>query len=168
MAALCFGKEIKTRHEKALDERPEHLNAGRRQRVGAEPIEEQMRRVGGRAENGDPPARPSVSDTGLVSDTDLPCHTGRDNQDAPDRDEAMRDRTVIPRQQEIDICDRSEYGACRNETRGRRSAVDRITTPRDGGARNGVANWAGHGAPMMADSANFRRERRKWAVYVSD
>src|SRR4029450_9852962 len=56
MSSFGLGKQIQARHEEAVDERPEQLQPVRRQRVGAQPIEEQVRRVGAGAEQRDAPA----------------------------------------------------------------------------------------------------------------
>jgi len=103
----------------------------------------------------------------VVSGSDLTCHGRRDNENEDYGGETMRERSVIARQQQIEIGHGAEQRAGRDETARRAPAVDRVARVGDRGASEDMANWAGHGAPMMADSANFRGLRRKWNISVS-
>src|SRR5262245_8441865 len=112
-----------------------------------------MRRIGGAAHERGTPAK------------DPACHTRRDHEDEQDGDQAVGVCPVIARKQEVDIRDGGEQRAGRDEARRRGAAVDGVAAPRDGGARDRMANWARHAAPMMADSAYFAETRRKSPTY---
>src|SRR6185436_671551 len=85
---------------------------------------------------------------------DPPCHADRENsEDEGDRD-AVRGSPVGRHVEEVDVGQRCAYGTGDREfpagaIRGRL----RAERPGDRSARESMADWAGHGDQMMADSA---------------
>jgi len=98
---------------------------------------------------------------------DLTCHSRRDNENEGHRGKTVREGSVIARQQQIEIGYGAEQRAGRDKTDRRAPAVDRVAGVDDCGASEDVADWARHGAPMMADSAIFQGQRRKSLASVS-
>jgi len=149
MPALGLLEHVPSGDEELRLERPEQLNASGHELVGAEPVEQQMGRVRRSTDRGYPPA------------CDPSCHGRSDHEDKENGHQAVRRGPVKARHQKIQVGRRRQDSGRRQQRRAGLAAVKGIGRPHDGSAGQGVANWARHARPMMADSAMLRAKRRK-------
>ena len=80
MSAFGLREQVPARNEIALRDRPEERNAGRRKRVGGQPVEQQVRAVRNGADESDlPPRLPAEARRAKTGDP--ACHGCRNNED---------------------------------------------------------------------------------------
>jgi hypothetical protein len=117
------------------------LKTVRESPVDAEPVEHEVRRVRRGAHGDDPRAVPA---------RDLACHDGGDNGYDNDGRDAVGYGSMPDRDDQIDVGQRGEAGGGQRQARVRTGSAG--VRYRDAGQR--VANRAGHGTLIIADSAD--------------
>jgi hypothetical protein len=151
-ATLCSWKDIEPGNVEVRVERPEQLNAARRRRVCAEPVQQEVRGMRGRQREGQSPC-PTMSD--------LPCHADRNNQNQDRRGDTVRGGPVEVWKQQIRIRKRGNGGAPHNEgsqpARARRTMSRQrwLAGPPHGEASENVTNRTRHQPTIIADSAEL-------------